>query len=697
MSFLAPFFLAGALGIGLPVLLHLIRQTSKEKQVFSSLIFLGNSAPKLTKRRRVEHLLLLALRCLAILLLAFAFARPFFKQSITAAASAESPKRVMVLIDTSASMRRQGAWEHAQKEAAAALGDLEAGDEAALYSFDRQISPVVTFEQWSTAMPGERAALATQALHELRPTWFGSPGPASLMAAAEVLDDVRENGPARFRQLVVISDMQEGNRWEGLQGYEWPRGVAVDFRPVNSRRTGNASLQLLAEAGEARTSQEPSVRIRISNSSDSQRDLFRVTWADNQGPVGEAHELQVPPGQSRIMALPLPKAGSQPDRVVLSGDDEPYDNTIFVAPPLPIELGVMYFGRDAGDDPREPLYFLQRAFQDTRTLSVKVRSRKDVPALNSPDLPQTTLLIVTGSMSSPEVELVRHQVEAGKTALLTIQDDTISGILRGLLSAPDLKLEPATDQAFALMVDLDYKHPLLAGFADPRFSDFTRIRFWRHWKLDAGQIPGARVLARFDTGTPALIEAPLGKGRVIIWASSWRPQDSQMALSTKFVPLLYTILEQSGAPPAPPLQYFAGESISRILIGAEEQARLLGPDGESVAIDSSKSGVLPAPGLYSILRTNVVARFAVNLDPTESRTAPVSMDELERLGVPLRKGAELSPEKAAMTQLRLANAEIENRQKLWRWVIMVTLVVLLAETWLSGQASRTKVPASIDG
>ena len=62
MNFLTPLFLLGALAVAAPILFHLIRQTSKEQTNFSSLMFLLPVPPRVTKRSRLEHLLLLLLR-----------------------------------------------------------------------------------------------------------------------------------------------------------------------------------------------------------------------------------------------------------------------------------------------------------------------------------------------------------------------------------------------------------------------------------------------------------------------------------------------------------------------------------------------------------------------------------------------------------------------------------------------------------
>src|SRR5512132_4215900 len=104
MNFLAPFFLIGGLALAAPIIYHLVRRTTREKTVFSSLMFLLPSPPRLSRRHRFEHILLLILRCIALALLAFAFARPFLRQTPMDDPTAAQPKRIVVLLDMSASM-----------------------------------------------------------------------------------------------------------------------------------------------------------------------------------------------------------------------------------------------------------------------------------------------------------------------------------------------------------------------------------------------------------------------------------------------------------------------------------------------------------------------------------------------------------------------------------------------------------------
>ena len=77
---------------------------------------------------------------------------------------------------------------------------------------------------------------------------------------------------------------------------------------------------------------------------------------------------------------------------------------------------------------------------------------------------------------------------------------------------------------------------------------------------------------------------------------------------------------------------------------------------------------------------------AVNLPADESRTRPLAAEDLERWGARLGTGrvtaAEVSEER------RLRATELENRQKLWRWLILGVLGLLALETVLAGRVAR---------
>src|SRR3954465_5194095 len=153
MTFLAPLFLLGGLAIVGPVIFHLIRRTTKDVVPFSSLMFLAATPPRMTKRSRLENLWLLLLRILVVLLLARAVGRPLWQRMTSAEPPAEAGRRTVILLDTSASMRREDLWWRSQAKLRELLDGLRKQDGVAIVTFDRAQRTLVSFESWAQATP----------------------------------------------------------------------------------------------------------------------------------------------------------------------------------------------------------------------------------------------------------------------------------------------------------------------------------------------------------------------------------------------------------------------------------------------------------------------------------------------------------------------------------------------------------------
>lgn len=698
MSFLAPLFLLGGLAILLPIVFHLIRRTTRQRTVFSSIMFLRETPPRLTRRSRLEHLLLLALRCAALVLLAFGFARPFLPSPAPAEVPGQ-PRQVLILVDTSASMKRGGLWEEAQSRAGDVARRASAADEVAVFGFDRQVRPLMTFEQWRRAPVGNRASIAAQALKGAAPGWGSTSLAEALTSAADTLAD-SDTGGRRRGEIVLISDLQEGSRISGLQGYHWPQGVRLVVEYLKPRRTSNASLQLAAPDDDADPRDSAAVRVRISNAADSRREQFQVSWGAPGGEavLGVPVNVAVPPGQSRTISVPSletsSNAPSRPirDRLVLRGDEEPFDNEVFVVQPPQATATVLYVGVESDQDPRQPLYFLKRAFRDTRRQAIRLLAIEPEAVRSSGEIENAALVIVGDGLPADGAERLRRHVELGHTVIFALRDASAAAALGRLLGQPNLAAEEARVVSYAMLAEVDFRHALFAAFAEPRYSDFTKLRFWKYRKLDPASIPGARTVAGFDSGDPAVLDIPLGKGRVIVFASGWHPADSQLALSTKFVPMLFSGLEEAiGIPPAAK-PYVVGDPIPVPAASGSGAATVRTPDGTAVELGSAQTNFsgTTVPGIYLVSSSAGEQRLAVNLDPAEGRTPPMAPEELERLGAPLQ-APDAPPAAAAAASARYRNSEAEARQKLWRWFVLAALGAVILESWLAGLTFRRAI------
>ncbi len=703
MSFLAPLYAAGILAVSLPILFHLIRRTPRGRVTFSSLMFLTPSPPRVTRRSRLENLWLLFLRGLAICLLALAFARPFFRDANLIPVAQSEGERVVLLVDTSASMRRDDLWDQAVKNTLAEIEQRAANDRVALVAFDSHIRPLITFAEWDELPSGERPHAVRSELENIKPSWRATHLDAALTAAVDLLaGDAVEDAPSATaaKRIVLISDLQQGGRLTGLQAHRWPEDVQVSIATVTPKSTTNAGLQIVAAAADERhTDDANTVRVRIDNAADSSQDRFQLAWVDLQKEQTETRksdsarmDVYVPAGQSRILSVPPRPDGVKTAALKLFGDDQSFDNVVYHVATQPLALTVWYLGNELGDDPRQPRYFLERALTETPARKVQIVAM-DEEAFASAEH-DISLAVLTAVPHEPHVAPLKKYLHEGGTLLFALPSAAAVESVSQLTGGSSLTAEEAATDSYAMLGEIQFDHPLFAPFSEARFSDFTTIHFWKHRRIDESGLPGAEVLARFDDGAPAIVESRVGAGTLLLLTSGWHPEDSQLALSSKFAPLMNAILERSARVNHELPSYTVGDTVVCTLDdegGGEGEIILESPgaDRSPIAINGRTTDATDAPGIYHFQRGDRSQAFAVNLPPQESKTAALPVEHLEQLGLIFEQpptAAQL--EKQAQQQRQLKNRELESRQKIWHWLVLAALIVLILETWWAGRTAR---------
>src|SRR5471032_1497486 len=131
LSFMSPLFLAGAAAASMPLVLHLLKREPEARVKFAAVKLIKHAPVEYTDKRHLRELLLLALRVMALVLLALAFARPF---RATGAAVGSSGVTV-VAIDTSFSLAAPGRFERAKQLARQAIAAVPAGDLVGVVTF----------------------------------------------------------------------------------------------------------------------------------------------------------------------------------------------------------------------------------------------------------------------------------------------------------------------------------------------------------------------------------------------------------------------------------------------------------------------------------------------------------------------------------------------------------------------------------
>jgi hypothetical protein len=678
MGILTPIFLASLAALGVPLIFHLVRRTPRGRQEFSSLMFLRPTPPRLTRRSRLDQILLLLLRLAALALLGLAFARPFLRESALLSVNDLPRRRVAILIDTSASMRRGDLWQQALAAARRELDDLTPQDDVALYAFSDRLQTLAPFASENAAATASALDIARGELKRLQPTWqIGNLGLA-LTALAGELDAASDVQQALADpQIVVISDFQKGTRLDALTAYDWPQRVRVVPRPLALKKKTNASLQLLVNRED---SDDIEPRVRVANAADSDQDQFWVRWIDQRKNAPET-AIYVPPGESRVLRLPRPEGHLQADRVALRGDDQDFDNEFYVVPPRPQQVALTYLGDDAADDAQGQQYYLRLAAAGDPLRQVAIRQIAKDQAL---DLAASRIAVATRKLSGAEVAALQAFVTSGGTLLFSPADAAAAESLGQLLD--DVSMEkPQAGRAgdFVLPGEIDFSHPLFAPLAGSRYNDFTKIHFWRHAPVSLKADAKTTVLARFDDRSPWLLSRALGQGRLFACTSSWSPDDSQLAVSSKFVPLVGNLLDIASGSTRPMEGVTVGDAVP--VPGGSVVTNPSGSKSRAGA-EAPYTGTTE-PGIYRVAGGDGDQAFAVNLPASESDTAPMALEQLDQLGV--RRTAALGREDRLARLRQERDAELEGRQKVWRWLLAGSLMFLIGESLWAGFAARS--------
>ncbi len=229
LAFLSPAFLAAATAVAVPIFIHLFRRRTEEQIRFSAVKFLKDAPVEHARRRRIRELLLLALRVSALVLLALAFARPYF-------ASAESgfgAPITVVAVDVSYSM--------------SAPGQFAQGDEARGAS-----------HRWRPCeAPGERRRVCRRRRGrdpaDVGPgrSARGGGSPVSRRRRHELSRRAGSRGEAAGEtgRIVLITDLQQSGWAGGESDVLLPPGVAIEVADVGGAGANLAVIDLRREAG----------------------------------------------------------------------------------------------------------------------------------------------------------------------------------------------------------------------------------------------------------------------------------------------------------------------------------------------------------------------------------------------------------------------------------------------------------------
>lgn len=699
MPFLAPGILGFLVLASVPIIIHLLNRRRFLRVDWAPMKYLKLTIKTNRRRLRIEQLILLAIRTLAIIALICAVARPVLSSTgIGRWLGGRTRTSRVIVIDDSASMGylvdRRAAFELAQQSASELARRIGAQDAVTAFVTSAPQTPILREAHLEdpNRLPAEIGKLAVS---DTRSDW-----PATFKA----VDQYLASATFPTREVTIVTDLRKSgwgngvtdvaNRWAG-------QGVALRIIDVGSRQAGNVSLAAL-ELEDPIVLPGGEAKLRASIRNDT---AAAITGAQAVLAAGDQSRPvvlpELPPGKVTDVPITLsaPKAGQVPVRLTLPNDAMPADNVRYLAlnvrPTIDVQLVDGEPSAVAFDGAAD---FLQLAFSvGAEPWRIDKRSDSEwagTPRVGSPDV----MVLANVASISPERVAALERLVDGGMGLMIFAGEQVDPVLynqrlykdgMGLLPA---RLDrPIDGPVTGLVVEALGQSPLapLGKLAPEALARIKARRFM------AAAVPAksehVRVLARWNDpeGHPAILERRFGKGRVILWTVSANKQWSDWPLDPTYVLAVRSSAaavaraepQQDNIAAGQPIQYVMEEGQG----ATEAKASLSGRESAEVAaVDKPEKGppVIRAvqtakAGTYTLSWKDATGRaqqhlYAASVDKSESDLTPLTDSELIGLLGNLR---------ASVVHVSAGQGSLaEQGREIWRTFAVTVLALLMFET-----------------
>lgn len=688
MSFAAPLMLLGVVAAAVPLVIHLIGRRRAPRRRFAAIDFVLRSDRRLARRLQLRQYVLLAVRMLLAGGIALMMAKPFAEAESDLPAVGGQPQAAVIILDDTLSMRRRGSGRMLFREARDKARQLVAmmGGQAEM--------AVLGASDPSGPQPGltreSRKVLA--AIARLEP----GQGHARLDAALVQASRILSASSLPRRQVFVLGDAAaHGFRAspEELLGRGKIRFHMVDLDGEGS--VDNCAVVAVSAAPSSAPGQRTTrISARVCNHGQAPAKRT-VTLSVDDKDVARGF-LQLGPWScaSKTFQHSFARGGMHNASVSIEPDRLPEDDVRHLR--LEVGSAIRVLLVDGAPSPvrhRDELFYLETALNTPgpggQPIITETLTPDDLEQVRFGSFDVVALCNVRAVPRKWAAELVTF-VEKGGGLLLSVGENVdperYNADLGKLLPAPlrgPLTAAPPGTGAPALRIGrADSSHPLIGPFWSERAGGGLRnARFHRVYRLSPAARETKRVVLWYEDGSPALVEATSGEGRVLLFTSTLDRDWNDMAIRPGYLPLMLQIVRYLSRLPvhAPRRSVEVGSDFTFRLPRHVRQLRLNGPAGmeqiwsaRDLAGRKSVQIAVPEPGFYrlSVTGSDGVVQaleresFMANVNPAESD---------------LRK-ARLAPPRAGAGK---NGGRAVRRVELWHGLGALLLVLLLAEAFVT--------------
>ena len=730
-GFLTPWLMgAGAAATSIPIIIHLLNKRKFRIVIWAAMDFLLAAQRRNARRLRFQRWLLLALRCLALLVIAAGIAQMIL--SSTVLGGMLGGQRVVILVwDDSYSMAYQrpggpSAFDRSKKLIGDWLGGVTAADKVMIIRASR--FGTVAGNKPTLDHKGLQSDVAAATASDA-----GTDLASALDQAAETLRDLEKSTSAR--QVVVLTDLSRSSitsgQWSVASGQkgeadgehlkksvEALKKVATTVRVVDlgsAEQSNTAVVEVRAQRPVVVAASPTEFRITVLNATDrAQIDLPLTVSLD--GVIVHTEKLgKIDPGSARsvLVSATVQTPGRHFIEAKLPPDLLPIDDTrrlmINVQREIPVLLvdGSPPDNRTLGSTTYLAVAYALSA--DGKSASVFAPRVITELELGTTALPGYAAVVLSDTVVPGKSvrDALRKYVEDGGL-LMVFPGNRTDGLNEALgeggaklLPAPygqPVKLEGAQGAAEGIKFDPEgFTHPVLEIFHGAEKSGtnvgFTTVQTSHYMKMAVPKDGSVETILRYaakdGTADAAVVTKPVGKGRVVQFASTADTRWNSFAAKPSFVPFMHELTYYAMPREGEALTLAIGEKIN-LAADAASPGSWTAPRNQRVSVTTEigkdgrarlGSAPLTMAGLYAPTTGSTAPVIAVNTDADEA-----DIRHIAPAAFAAATGLEAGDIVPAPRELEVQSTEITKNSStsvLGRYLILAALGLFMLETVLA--------------
>jgi len=711
MTFFNPLLLVAGLGVALPILAHLLNRHRVQHTPWAAMQFLNRSVRVRSRQLRLKDILLLVLRCLAVLLVGLALAKPFVKEAEGVAASlGERRAGVIIALDASYSMQHSDGsttrFQRALEQIRAIAEGIHAGDPVCLVLLGAEHRVI----ERNMAFDLERFEAI---LHAQQAT----PESLDLDSVPMRLKELAEGMDAPQKEIYIVTDMQEQD-WKSRPAWlsdafkELGQIAATFIVPVLGDPDNLAITNLELVSGVLRKGTIARYRATVRNCGTGPVANIRVRGRANNITVDTKTIPAIAAGASETVSLFVHFHSPGPVRITaeLDTDSLPVDNARRTVAIIRDRVSVLCVEGSSGSAHRSGGFITTALRARGNTAGQENFVVQSVPWVDLPtqDLSRFDVVILESvpDITPDQARGLEEYVRAGNGLIWFAGDNTdakawnersaLGGIpLLPAVIAEAVNTSDATGVGRPLdptMPDHSVCRPLLSLpedlLSETRFRKLLQVK---------PSVTSFTVLSLAGTAAPVLLEHSIGRGHVFMFTTSAGSEWNNMAVT----PVFPMVLQQM-------VTYLTAREF--------EKPRLVGdslalsyvdqPDASEAVFDTPSDQTISVPvrehrnqyvalldharetGFY-LARVSIQAPgmpVAVNVDTRESNvkclTAAETMRSFEDTGITV-----------AQSEADLLDAVEQTRtgRSFWLFCMLTGLGLLVIESLLADRLFKRSV------